>query len=190
MKAIGVCGSTRLQGNTEYLLNVALQVCRDQGIETELITLADKQVEDCQNCRHCRQVPGECAQKDDVPPIYAALKGSNAFILASPVYYASISGKMKCFIDRIGWLSSGEGRVFERKVGGGLVVARRAGFIFALHELHSFFLQQGMIVPGSTYWNLAIGREPGEVARDEEGIRTAQNFAANLAWLVEKLSKG
>ncbi len=80
-----------------------------------------------------------------------------------------------------------EGRPFERKVGGPIVVARRAGQNFALAEMMFFLLHQGMIVPGSTYWNMAIGLHEGDVSEDAEGLRTAENFARNLAWTLKKL---
>ncbi|MBC7347823.1 MAG: flavodoxin family protein [Clostridia bacterium] len=188
MKVVGVVGSTRLQGNTLFLTQEALAVCRAEGLETQLITLADKKVEDCQVCQHCQRQPGTCAQDDDVPAIYRELKTAAGLILASPVYYGSVTGKIKAFIDRIGWLSRSEGRVFERKVGGAIVVGRRAGHLFALHQLNNFFLHQGMIVPGASYWNVALAHEPGEVAADAEGLATVRNFAANLAWLVKKVA--
>ena len=45
----------------------------------------------------------------------------------------------------------------------------------------------GFFMPGSTYWNIAFGREKGEVSEDEEGLRTAWNFGKNIAFLVKKL---
>ncbi|MGB9920023.1 MAG: flavodoxin family protein [Moorellales bacterium] len=189
MKVVGVAGSTRRNGNTVRVLEEVLAVCRQEGLETRLIDLSDKRIEDCRVCLYCRRHPGECAQEDDLPAIYQELKAADALVLASPVYYSSLTARMKAFIDRVGWLSGSEGRVFERKVGGGLVVGRRAGHIFALNELNNFFLHQGMILPGSTYWNVAFGREPGEVSADAEGMATARNFASNLAWLVKKLAQ-
>jgi multimeric flavodoxin WrbA len=71
-------------------------------------------------------------------------------------------------------------------VGGPIAVARRAGQNFTLAQLLFFFLHQGMIVPGSTYWNMSVGREPGDVLGDEEGLRTMRNFGENVAWLLRK----
>jgi multimeric flavodoxin WrbA len=84
-------------------------------------------------------------------------------------------------------LSNQIGRVFENKVGGALVVARRAGHNFTFAQLLFFFLHQGMIVPGSTYWNIAFGRELGEVDNDEEGVNTARNFGKKMVWLIKKV---
>ncbi|MCR4419563.1 MAG: flavodoxin family protein [Clostridia bacterium] len=189
MKVVGIAGSTRREGNTRRVVEEALAVCRREGLETHLIDLADKQIEDCRVCLYCRRHPGQCAQEDDLGAIYRELKTADAFILASPVYFSSVTGRVKALVDRVGWLSGSEGRVFERKVGGALVVGRRAGHIFAFSELNNFFLHQGMIVPGSSYWNVAFGREPGEVGADAEGLATVRNFASNLAWLVKKLAQ-
>ena len=75
----------------------------------------------------------------------------------------------------------------RRKVGAAIVVARRAGQNFTFAQLNYFFLISEMIVPGSTYWNIAFGREKGEVQNDHEGIETVQTLARNMAWLMKKL---
>ena len=77
---------------------------------------------------------------------------------------------------------------FENKVGGPIVVARRAGKNFTLAQLMFFYMIQGMIVPGSTYWNVAIGRHKGQAANDEEGVKTIRNFGRKLAWLAKKVN--
>jgi multimeric flavodoxin WrbA len=68
-----------------------------------------------------------------------------------------------------------------------MVVARRAGKNFTFAQLLFFFMISGMIVPGSTYWNVAFGREKGDVLKDNEGIMTARNFGKKVAWLARKL---
>jgi multimeric flavodoxin WrbA len=107
-------------------------------------------------------------------------------ILSSPVYFGSATPQIMALIDRAGYLSNRTGRPFENKVGGVLVVARRAGQNFTFAQLLFFFLHQGMIVPGSTYWNIAFGKEKGEVGTDEEGMQTARNFGKKMVWLIRK----
>ncbi|HVP40556.1 MAG TPA: hypothetical protein VMS95_01215 [Candidatus Krumholzibacteriaceae bacterium] len=68
----------------------------------------------------------------------------------------------------------------KRKVGGPIVVARRAGHNFTLAQLMFFFMINEMIVPGSTYWNIAFGRQKRDVLKDTEGINTIKNFAHNI----------
>ena len=112
---------------------------------------------------------------------------ADGIILASPVYFSSATPKIKALIDRAGYVSIAKGRVFENKVGGPMAVARRAGQNFTFAEMLFFFLHQGMIVPGSTYWNIAFGRAKGEVSNDKEGMETARNFAKKMVWVIKKI---
>jgi multimeric flavodoxin WrbA len=77
--------------------------------------------------------------------------------------------------------------MFKRKVGAGVVAVRRAGATHVLSSINYFFLIGQMIIPGSSYWNLAIGREIGEVMNDQEGIQTMKNLGKNMAWLIKRL---
>jgi len=94
---------------------------------------------------------------------------------------------MKALIDRACLVSGANGGMFQRKAGAGVVAVRRAGATHAFDTLNHFFLITEMIVPGSTYWNIGIGREIGEVEKDEEGIRTMKNLGRNMAWLLKKI---
>jgi multimeric flavodoxin WrbA len=76
--------------------------------------------------------------------------------------------------------------MFRRKVGAAVVAVRRAGAIQAFDTLNHFFLITEMIVPGSSYWNIAVGRDPGDVEKDEEGIATMKTLGQNMAWLLKK----
>ena len=188
MKIIGIVGSSRKGGNTETLTKIALEEIQKAGIETELITLADKEIKPCDACLSCRQT-GECHIKDDLPPILKKMLEADGIILASPVYFGSASPQIKALIDRSGYWSRVKGMPFENKVGGPIVVARRAGQNFAYAQLMFFFMITGMIVPGSTYWNVAFGREKGEVIKDEEGVQTVKYFGKKLAWLAKKIAE-
>lgn len=182
---IGIVGSPRAEGNTEKLVAEALKAAAEEA-QTELIRLADKEIKPCDACLSCRKT-GECRIKDDFQEIFEKMIKADGIILASPVYFGSATPQIMALIDRAGYVSEARGRVFENKVGGPLVVARRAGQNFTFAQLLFFFLHQGMIVPGSTYWNIAFGREKGEVLKDEEGLRTARNFAKKIVWLIKKI---
>ena len=185
MKAIGVVGSPRLNGNTEILTRHTLAAIEEEGVTTELIRLAKRDIRPCNACLACREVE-DCPIEDDVMPIYNQLKAADAIILASPVYYSSATALIKALMERMGFIS-GKRRVFAGKVGGPLVVARRAGQNFTFAQLMFWFHHQGFFMPGSTYWNVAFGREKGGVRQDEEGLRTAYNFGKNMALLMKKL---
>lgn len=189
VKVLGISGSPRRGGNTEILVKLGLEVLAQQGIETEYLSLADHPVKPCLACGGCSK-PGaqDCVQDD---PAFEGMterfKASDGFLIGSPVYFGSATPQTMSLLDRIGYVSRCQGNFLRRKVGAAIVVARRAGQNFTFAQLNYFFLISEMIVPGSTYWNVAVGREKGEVQNDEEGIATVKNLAANMAWLLKKL---
>jgi len=185
MKIVGIVGSPRLGGNTDTLTRIALEEIRKEGLETELISLAGKNVEPCDACGTCRTT-GKCHIKDDFEAIYAKMNEADGIVLATPVYFGAATPQMTSLISRC-YAYRGAKRPFEDKVGGPIVVARRAGHNFTFAQLMFFFMISGMIVPGSTYWNIAFGREKGEVIKDEEGVRTIKHFGRKLAWLAKKI---
>lgn len=186
MKVIAINGSMRKNGNTEILTSHALKAIAEEGIEIELVSLAGKEIKPCNVCMSCED-SGECIIKDDFSPIFNKMIEADGIILASPVYFGSCTALLKALMERAGWLSGPEKRYFNRKVGGPLAVARRSGQNFTIAEINFWFHIMGMIVPGSSYWNNAFGFKAGEVASDEEGMRTAWNFGKNMAFILNKL---
>jgi len=187
MKVIGIVGSPRVNGNTEILTAHTLKAISEEGLDTELIRLAGLDIKPCDACMVCKDEE-RCPIEDDLFPIYQKMKASDGIILASPVYFGSATAQIKALIDRVGYMSGPHGRPFAGKVGGALAVARRAGKNFTFAQLTYWFQILGFFIPGSTYWNVAIGREKGTVEDDEEGLRTAWNFGKNVAFLIKKLS--
>lgn len=185
MKAIGIVGSPRKNGNTEILTQHTLEAIEEEGLDIELVRLAGRDIRPCNACMVCRDEE-RCPIDDDLFPLYARIKEAEAIILATPVYYGSATALLKAFMERTGYID-GRRRGFAGKVGGPLVVARRAGQNFTFAQLMYWFHILGFFVPGSTYWNIAFGREKGEVQEDKEGLRTAWNFGKNIALLVKKL---
>ena len=186
MKAIGIVGSPRKNGNTEILTRHTLKAIAEEDLDTELIRLAGRDIRPCDACMACRKGKEWCPIDDDLLPIYTKMKEADAVILASPVYFGSATAQLKALMDRTGYISY-DTRPFAGKVGGPLVVARRAGQNFTFAQIMYWFHILGFFMPGSTYWNIAFGREKGEVEGDEEGLRTAWNFGKNIAFLVKKL---
>jgi multimeric flavodoxin WrbA len=186
MLVLGIVGSPRKGGNTEILMKEALEVCKKEGLQTKLIRLADLRIEPCNECMVCKKKK-ICPIEDDFPSLYKKMLKADGMILGSPVFFSSATPEIKALIDRAGYLGIAQDRPFERKVGGAIIVGRRAGHNFTFSELLFFFLYHGMIVPGSNYWNVCFGRDVGEVLHDEEGIRTIREFGKNLSWLIKKL---
>ena len=185
MKAIGIVGSPRKNGNTEILTRHTLKAVAEEGLDTELIRLAGRDIQPCNACMMCKEEE-RCPIEDDLLPIYNKMKEAEAIILASPVYFGSATALLKAFMERTGYIARPK-KVFAGKVGGPLVVARRGGQNFTLAQLMYWFHISGFFMPGSTYWNIAFGHEKGEVEEDEEGLMTAWNFGKNIALLVKKL---
>ena len=185
MKIIGIVASPRKGGNTETLVSIALEEVQKEGVETELISLAGKDIKPCDACGACRTT-GKCTVQDDFEGIYKKMLDAEGFILATPVYFGAATPQMAALISRC--YVRGSNRPFENKVGGPIVVARRAGQNFTYAQLMFFYMISGMIVPGSTYWNIAFAREKGEATQDEEGVRTIRNFGKKLGWLAKKVN--
>jgi multimeric flavodoxin WrbA len=186
MKVVAIVGSPRKNGNTEQLASYTLKAIAEEGMDTEVISLAGKDIRPCNACMACKET-GQCTIEDDLSPIYQGMKAAEGIILASPVYYGSCTALLKALMERAGYMSRFDGNPFQGKVGGPLVVARRAGQNFTVSQINFWFYILGMVVPGSTYWNVAFGREKSEVMQDEEGLKTAWNFAKNMAFVIKKL---
>ena len=186
MKILAISGSPRVGGNTDTILRIALDVLEEKGIETEFISLAGKSILTCTACTACRKEP-RCILEDDFDPIFQTMIESDGFIIGSPVYFSSATPELMALLDRAGYISRYNGHLFSRKVGGPIAVARRIGQNFTVAQLLMWYMINGMIVPGSSYWNIAFGRGKGDVMQDVEGIRTIRTFAENIAWLLEKI---
>lgn len=184
MEAIGVVGSPRKAGNTEIMVAHCLKAIAEEGIATELVSLAGLNITGCNHCGFCYEHPNECSIKDDLQPIHKKMLAADIIIVGSPVYYSSATSLVKGFLERAGYMSRGK---YAGKVGGPLVVARRAGQDFTFAELLFWFHLQQIVNPGATYWNMAFGWEKGDVQKDEEGMRTAWNFGKNCAAVAKKL---
>jgi multimeric flavodoxin WrbA len=187
LKAVGIVGSPRQGGNTEILVAHCLKAIAEEGLDTELVRLAGLDIRGCNACGYCFEHEG-CSIEDDFEPVFDKMVAADAIIVGAPVYFSSAPSLVKGLLERVGYRSGRQGR-FAGKVGGPLVVARRAGQNFTVAELLLWFHIMQIINPGSTYWNMAFGREKGEVEKDEEGLRTAWNFGKNVA-RVAKLVRG
>ncbi len=189
MKVVAFNGSARKGGNTEALINIVFEELQKEGIETELISLAGKNLSGCIACYKCwKEKDRKCHGVDDELNEYIEkMLEAEGIILGSPTYFADLTANMKAFIERVGMVARANEDMLKRKVGASVVAVRRGGATHVFSSLNYFFLIGQMIVPGSSYWNLGIGRQAGEVLKDEEGIKTMRDLGQNMAWLVKKL---
>ena len=190
MKVVAFNGSARKDGNTALLLTTALAEIAAEGIETELVPLAGKPIQGCIACYQCfKNKDRRCAVgKDIANECIEKMVGADGILLGSPTYFADVSAGMKALIERTGMVSRANGDLYRRKVGAGVVAVRRAGAYQVFNSLNAFFLIGQMIVPGSSYWNIAVGREPREVANDAEGMKTMRDLGQNMAWVLKRVS--
>ena len=190
MKVVAFNGSARRDGNTALLVRKVLEELEKGGITTELVQLAGKKIQGCIACYKCLENQDmRCAVKDDflndcLKKMYAA----DGIILASPTYFADVTSAMKALMERAGMVSKMNRDLLRRKIGAAVVAVRRAGAIHVFDTLNHFFFISQMIVPGSSYWNVGVGLEIGEVKNDEEGLTTMSVLGENMCWLLKKVS--
>jgi multimeric flavodoxin WrbA len=189
MKVIAFNGSARKNGNTTNLVNLVLDEIKARGGETELVELAGINLSGCKACYQCFESKNNrCAVNDDlINEAIEKMVAADAIILGSPTYFADVSANMKAFMERTGMVSRANGDIFKRKVGASVVAVRRAGASHVFSSLNNFFLIGQMILAASSYWNIGIGRDPGAVLADEEGVKTMKDLGTNMAWLINKL---
>ncbi len=189
MKVVAINGSARKGGNTSILLRRVLGELEKEGIETELLELSGSKIHGCLACRKCStRRDRRCSQADDMGNFFIEkMAAADGVLLGSPTYVTDVSPEIKALIDRACLVARANGSMLRRKVGAAVVAVRRAGATHAFDTLNHFFLISEMIVPGSSYWNVAIGREPGDVEKDEEGMMTMETLGRNMAWLLKKV---
>lgn len=190
MRVLLINGSPRKDGNTSSLLDMVAQKIRDEGIDTETIQLGGRAVHGCTACLKCRgEGKGRCHIKNDIiNEIIEKIRDAQGIVIGSPVYFADVTTEVKALIDILGYVSRGEKSILQRKAGAAVIAVRRAGEIHAFNSINHLFLISEMIVPGSSYWNIGIGRDKGDVLNDTEGIKTMETLGENMAWLIKKIN--
>ena len=190
MRVVGVNGSARNGGNTTLLLRHVFAELEREGIETELVELSGKRIHGCTACYKCfANKDRRCAVKGDAAnDCIGKIDSADGILLGSPTYFTDVTAEMKALIDRAGMVGRANGNMYRRKAGAAVVAVRRAGAIHAFDTMNHFFLIGQMIVPGSSYWNIGVGREVGDVEKDEEGVATMRTLGRNMAWLLKALN--
>jgi len=190
MRVVGINGSARKGGNTTLLLRHVFAELENEGIETELVELSGKRIHGCTACYKCfTNKDRRCAVKGDAAnDCIAKIDAADGILLGSPTYFTDVTAEMKALIDRAGMVGRANETMYRRKVGAAVVAVRRAGAIHAFDTMNHFFLIGQMIVPGSSYWNIGVGREIGDVEKDEEGVATMRTLGRNMAWLLKRLN--
>lgn len=178
-KVILLSGSPNVEGNTVQVLRECAKIIEENGVEAEVVTLAGMNIKDCMNF--------ENGYNDGFDEIIEKIKNAQGLIVGGPVYWGTVRAELMTALQRIAMASMQNEKFLSRMVGGPIAIARRGGLTSSLQEMMMFYLTNDMIVPGSTYWNIVFGQKPGDVLKDEEGIKTVRRFAENVAFLVNKI---
>lgn len=190
MKVIAINGSPKAEGNTYHALRIVLEQLEKQGIDTEIIHVGNKNIRGCLACGGCAKNKNEkCVINDEVNEIIQKMKMADGIIISSPVYYASIAGTMKSFLDRTFYVAGANGGLFRHKVGASVAVARRSGEVATFDHLNHYFTVAEMFLAASNYWNVIHGGAPEEVLQDEEGVQIMRILGKNMAFLMQSIDK-
>lgn len=186
MKVLLVNGSCHEKGCTYTALAEVAKALNENGVETEIYQLADKKISGCKGCWACKKVK-KCVFDDGVNEFVEKAAGFDGFVFGSPVYYASASGNLISFMDRVFY--SG-GKFLAYKPAAAVVSCRRAGASTTFDVINKYFTINNMPVVGSNYWNEIHGNTAEEAAQDEEGLQTMRILGNNMAWLLKCLQLG
>ena len=188
----GICGSPR-KGATEFILNEALTMLKEKGFETQSFTVRGKRIGFCTHCDYCLKNK-VCNVKDDMFEVYDLFGKATGIILATPVYNGGISAQLKTVMDRCRAILAADRDFFRGKIGMGIAVGgdRVGGQEFALLQIHTFFILNGVISVsggffganlGATFWSKDTLKD---AKQDEEGFRTLRKTVKRFAEFHDK----
>ncbi|MDR0646634.1 MAG: flavodoxin family protein [Elusimicrobiota bacterium] len=190
MKIIALNGSPRKNGNTKILIDTVLKPLTDAGAQTKIIQLGASGIKPCIACGGCiKQKNRKCVVEDVLNTFIEDIWAADALIIGSPTYFANATAEVRSFVDRVGYVGRANGGLLKRKVGVAIAVMRRAGAMTVLDSINKLFFISDMYSVGSSYWNIAFGREKREVVDDEEGMKTMINLGENILYLLRQLKK-
>ncbi|NLE21380.1 MAG: flavodoxin family protein [Actinobacteria bacterium] len=190
MKVVAFNGSARKDGNTAVLVRRVFAELEAEGIETELVQLYDKKFRGCTACLTCAETRDSTCSglpDDGLNECVAKMLEADGIVIASPTYYANCTATTQALLERAGYATRKSGNPLARKVGAAVVAVRRGGAIHAFDSINHWFMINEMLVVGSSYWNLGIGLDKGDVANDAEGMETMAALGRTMAWALTRL---
>jgi multimeric flavodoxin WrbA len=186
MKVLLLNGSPHEKGCTYTALSEVASSLKRNGIKTEIYWLGKDPICSCWGCGSCKK-NNKCFMNDNVNSFVEKASGFEGFIFGSPVHYASATGGITAFLDRVFY--SG-GKVFSGKPGAAVVSCRRAGSTATLDQLNKYFPISNMPIVPSQYWCMVHGNTPDEVRQDLEGLQIMRTLGINMAWLLKCIDAG
>ncbi|MDE5587863.1 MAG: flavodoxin family protein [Acetatifactor sp.] len=186
MKVLMINGSPNGKGNTYVALHEMEKVFAEEGIETEILHIGNKDIRGCISCGQCAK-NGKCVFDDAVNEAAKKFEECDGLVVGSPVYYASANATLVAFLTRLFYSTH-----FSKtmKVGAAVAAARRGGLTATYDELNKFFGISGMPIASGQYWNGIHGAAAGEAEQDAEGLQMMRTLAHNMAFLMKSIALG
>ncbi len=183
-KVLLLNGSPHAHGCTATALEEMINIFEEEGIETELIQVGNKDIRGCISCGQCSS-KGKCVFDDLVNVVAEKFEMADGLVIGSPVYYGSPNGTLLSFLDRLFYSSSFSKQM---KVGASVVSCRRGGNTASFDVLNKYFTISSMPVASSTYWNQVHGFTAEDVKKDLEGLQTMRNLARSMSFMIKAFS--
>lgn len=180
MKILGLCCSQRKGGNTEFMLNEALQGAQKEGAEIELYSVAGKDIKPCDGCHACMK--GDCHIKDDMQELYQKMVGADGIIFGVPSYFYGMAGTAKNIIDRTTALNKPGWRL-ANKVGAVIAVGGSLGLADIMKDIY-FYMVCKQMLPAN--FVAAYGLQKGDVTKLENGIKAAREMGKQMVQIAAK----
>ena len=190
MKVLLVNGSPHKNGCTYTALKEIADELKKNDIDSEIYYIGTDAIRPCMACYACGKL-GKCVIDDKVNDFVNKAAEFDGYIFGSPVHYASASGVIVPFLDRVFFSAAMSGRaIFRHKPGSAIVSARRAGTTFSIDQLNKYFQIAEMPVISGRYWNMVHGNTKEQVEEDEEGLQTMRTLGNNMAWILKSIEAG
>lgn len=186
MKVLLINGGPHQDGCTNLALEEVANTLNKEGIETQIIWLGNKGIAGCIGCNSCLKNNNKCFVDDFVNEFIEQVKDTDGFVFGSPVHFASASGTLTSFLDRVFY---GRGKMFAGKLCASVVSCRRGGATATFDQINKYALMSNMYIVGSSYWNQIHGTNKEEAQKDLEGLQTMRNLGKNMAFLLKSIEK-
>ncbi len=180
MNVLGISGTPRVGGNSEILLDAALEPFIEADWEVKKILLSKKRIEMCTGCETCCERQA-CFLADDMDEIYEAFAACDAIIISAPAYWRNVPAQLKAVFDRT--FAVRDKMPLKGKLGGAMVVGRGSsgGQSIVLNVIHNFYLSCGALcVPGELNGVTATADKPGDILNQPRRLEQARTLGRNI----------
>ena len=188
VRVAAINGSPRKNGNTQLMLDAAVETMKSEGIDVEHISLADHDIKPCDGCEMCNKEPWACPIEDDAPKVLKKMVAADGILMGSPVYFGGVTAQMKALFDRSAMPY--KEMELKDKVGGALSCGGglHGGQELTIWQIVTFFTMHDMIVANSSgglYGAMGVGNDRGDVRNDLEGLKSARNLGKRMVELLK-----